>query len=401
MTEPTRLSPLPYHCSVRDYLKSQERDLWRWFASARAKEDYAEALRLHLLKATYRLGPTDHADLYSHVSAALRGLSLDVPVTLYQAQGTGAALPNAALYPLPREAHIVLSGPITSLLDSAELTSIFGHELAHFHLWQTQEEDFLIADRVLDAVSAEPGAHPVHLETARRYRLHTEIFADRGAFQVTNNLLATVSALVKGTTGLSSVNGASYLAQAAEVFSRSAVKTAELSHPETFVRAYALDLWSRQGAQADAAIEAMIAGPANLDELDLAGQHRTTALSRRLIAQLVRPRWFRTEAVLAQARLFFPDFAPAEVDDPTLLDELQATGPLVKTYFAYLLLDFGQVDPDLEDLSLAASLHWAERLGIASDFEKMLSKELGVKPKTLAQLKPRVSEMLATAEKIA
>jgi hypothetical protein len=401
MNEPTRLSPLPYHREVRDYLKSQERELWRWFASARAKEDHVETLRLQLLKATYRLGPTDHADLYSHVSAALRGLQLDVPVTLYQLQASANAEPNAQLFQLPQEAHIVLSGPLTTLLDSIELTAIFGHELAHFHLWQIEEGDFLIADRILDAIAAEPGAHTVHRETARRYRLHTEIFADRGAYQVTQNLLAAVSALVKTQTGLASVNGASYLAQSAEIFSKSTVKTHGLSHPEAFIRAHALDLWTRQGVHADVAIEAMIAGQPSLDELDLAGQHRIATLSRRFLAQLLRPRWFRSDAVLAQARLFFPDFAPAEVDDATLIDEVRTTGPLVGAYFAYLLLDFSQVDPDLEDLPIATAVQWADRLGIASDFEKMLSKEIGFKPKALAQLKPRVTELLASAEKTA
>src|SRR5205814_5452318 len=49
------LEPLPYHIELRDYLKSEERELWNWFASAQAKADYTENLRLELLKSTYRL----------------------------------------------------------------------------------------------------------------------------------------------------------------------------------------------------------------------------------------------------------------------------------------------------------------------------------------------------------
>jgi hypothetical protein len=41
-----RLEPLPYHVELRDYLKSRERELWNWFASAQAKADYTEHLRL-------------------------------------------------------------------------------------------------------------------------------------------------------------------------------------------------------------------------------------------------------------------------------------------------------------------------------------------------------------------
>src|SRR5581483_236739 len=151
MNDAPALAPLPYHRQIRHYLKEREQELWNWFASARAKEDYAEALRLSLLKSTYRLAATDHPELYSHVAAACQGLQLDVPVTLYQAQ-VASAQANAAIYFLPHEAHIVLSGPISTLLNSTELTAVFGHELAHFFLWQAENEDFLIADRILQAV---------------------------------------------------------------------------------------------------------------------------------------------------------------------------------------------------------------------------------------------------------
>jgi len=33
------LEPLPYHIELRDYLKSAERELWKWFASERAQAD--------------------------------------------------------------------------------------------------------------------------------------------------------------------------------------------------------------------------------------------------------------------------------------------------------------------------------------------------------------------------
>src|SRR5438045_8363755 len=101
------LEPLPYHVELRDYLKSQERDLWDWFASASAQTDYTENLRMELLKATYRLDPEGHPDLYKSVEAAKAGLQLDIPVTLYQAQHNPQ--PNAALYYIPSEGHLVFS----------------------------------------------------------------------------------------------------------------------------------------------------------------------------------------------------------------------------------------------------------------------------------------------------
>ena len=50
MDAPTHtLEPLPYHVELRDYLKSQERELWNWFASARAQADYTENFADELL----------------------------------------------------------------------------------------------------------------------------------------------------------------------------------------------------------------------------------------------------------------------------------------------------------------------------------------------------------------
>ena len=128
-----RLEPLTYHLEVRDYLKSQERQLWNWFASARAQADYTENLRLQLLKSTYRLDAEAHPELYQALDAAKARLQLDVAVTLYQAQNSPQ--PNATLYYIPGEGHVVFSGPVLTLLNAEELKSVIGHELAHHLLW--------------------------------------------------------------------------------------------------------------------------------------------------------------------------------------------------------------------------------------------------------------------------
>lgn len=394
---PATLSPLPYHREVRDYLKSSERELWNWFTTARGKENYAEELRLSLLKATYRLSRESHPELYGMVEAAKTGLGFDTPVTLYQSQGTGA--PNAAIYCLPGEAHIVMSGSIATLLDVEELTSVFGHELAHHFLWSTESEEYLIADRVLNAVTNDSRAHAVHHETARQYRLHTEIFADRGAAQVTQNLSKAVAALVKSMTGLTQVSGDSYIEQATEIFAKEDVKTAELTHPESYIRAHALALWTRQGEAANDSIRRLIEGKLELQSLDLIGQSRVTELTRRFIAELLRPGWFQSTAVMGHAKLYFPNIVPNSSEDTTVTTDLCESGSLLKDYFAFLLLDFAHVDRELEDVPLAAALHWAENLGISSHFEKLVSKELGIKTRELNKLKPRITDLLALAEK--
>src|SRR5436189_6450274 len=97
------LQPLPYHCELRDYFKTQERELWNWFSSAEAQSNYTEALQLDLLKSTYRLDAESHPDLYVGANEVRERLSLSVPLTIYQSQGTVAL--NASLYFVPGELH--------------------------------------------------------------------------------------------------------------------------------------------------------------------------------------------------------------------------------------------------------------------------------------------------------
>ena len=143
------LEPLPYHRELRDYLKSRERELWDWFASAKAKENYTETLRLELLKATYRLDAESSPELYRHADEAKSALGLDIPVTLYQAQESSHL--NAVLYFIQGEGQVVFSGPALNVLNPLELKTVIGHELAHYLLWQRDGGDFLIADRLVEA----------------------------------------------------------------------------------------------------------------------------------------------------------------------------------------------------------------------------------------------------------
>jgi len=104
------LDPLPYHVELRDYLKSQERELWNWFSSVQAKADYTEQLRVDLLKNTYRLDAEAHPELFESVNEVKAKLQLNIPVTLYQAQNSPGV--NAALFHIPGQGHVVFSGPI-------------------------------------------------------------------------------------------------------------------------------------------------------------------------------------------------------------------------------------------------------------------------------------------------
>jgi predicted SprT family Zn-dependent metalloprotease len=390
------LEPLPYHVELRDYLKSQERELWNWFASARAQADYTENLRMELLKSTYRLDAEGHPELYQSVQEAKASLQLDIPITLYQAQNSTHL--NAALYFISGEGHVVFSGPVLTLLNAQELKSVIGHELAHYHLWSRDEGEFHIADRLIQAVASDPRAAGSHEQTARRFQLYTEIFADRGSLCVTGDVHPVVAGLVKVQTGLTHVSAPGYLKQAEEIFVKGNVATEGLSHPETFIRARALALWRehREGSMAD--IARMIEGAMALDELDLIGQTRLTRDSRRLLEYFLQPKWFQTTAVLGHAKLFFPNFAPAQTRDATVVEGLKFTDAKLREYCCYLLLDFVTADPELEDMPLAAALDLSRQLEIDAPFEKLAAKELKMKVRDVRKLKDQAAEMLAKAE---
>jgi hypothetical protein len=389
------LEPLPYHVELRDYLKSAERELWKWFSSAQTKAEFTEKLRFDLLKSTYRLDPEGHPELYQGLNEAKAKLQLDIPVTLYQAQDNPQL--NATLLFIPGQGHVVFSGPALTLLNGEELKSVIGHELAHYHLWERDEGEFLIADRLVHAVANDPRSAACHEQTARRYELYTEIFADRGSLRVTDNAQTVVAGLVKMGTGLSQVSGASYLKQAEEIFANGNVATEGVSHPESFIRARSLVLWQAQGEQAESEIGKMIEGVLTLEDLDLLGQRRLTMATRRLLEHLLKPKWFRTPAVLGHAKMFFEDFRPSN-GESLALEELKFSDPKLREYVCYVLLDFAKADPELDDMPLAAALELSRQLDLDAQFEKLAAKELKMRVRDVRKLKEQASELLAKAE---
>jgi len=390
------LEPLPYQVELRDYLKSEERELWNWFASAQAKANYTENLRLELLKATYRLDATGHPELYQSLEEAKARLQLEIPVTLYQAQNS--PLLNAALYYIPGEGHVVFCGPMFSLLTADELKSVIGHELAHYHLWECDGGEFHIVDRLIQAVGNDPRASASHEQTARRFQLYTEIFADRGSLRVTQDPNSVVAGLVKIQTGLSQVSAASYLKQAEEIFANGNVATQGVSHPEAFIRARALALWQEGRPDAAEQISAMIEGTAAFDELDLIGQKRLMKTTRGLLECLLRPKWFQTPATLGHAKLFFDDFRPGSTDEAMVAEGMRSGDARLREYFCYVLLDFAKADPDLEDVPLAAALELSRKLELDAQFEKLAAGELKMKVRDVRRVKEQAAEILAKAE---
>lgn len=416
----SQLTPLAYQRAIVGYLKTEDPGVWQWFAAKKDSAEQTAAARLDLLKSTYRIERATQGELYTLADQVARELNLQLPLTLYQAQHSLGL--NASIVYLPGEAHIVLSGPLATTLSPLEWKALFGHELAHRLLWDQWRGEYQIAAQMLEALANDPAAADVYSASARLYALYCELFCDRAAWLVTRDLAATVSTLVKISTGLVEVSAESYLRQAEEIFSHEDAKTEGLTHPESYIRARALRLWVEHGEGATSAIAAMLEGPLSLRDLDLLGQKRIALLTRRLIDQLLAPAWFQTEAVLAHARGFFEAYTPpmsasAEANtsakatpesavplseplsmvDEELPADLATRDTALQDYYSYLLLDFATIDRDLEELPLAAALVLAKRLGLTQRFNEIALKELKLTKKRFNQIVSRAEALLTEA----
>ncbi len=391
------LKPLPYHEALRDYLKTAEPEIWQWYASHKVRQERAEAVRFELLKSTYRIDRETRPDLYSAAESVASQLSLDVPVTIYQAQNPLGL--NASLAFVPNAAHIVLHGPVTSKLTEAEVRALLAHELSHLMLWQQWDGEYLVVDQLLAALTHDALADSPHFASARLFGLYNEIFCDRGSLFVVADPLVVVSMLVKVSTGLEAVSAESYIRQADEIFSKTAVKAGELTHPESFIRARAVKLSSDGDVDVDAKIAQMIEGTPVLQELDLLAQKKIAGLTRRMIDLLLAPRWMRTDVVLAHARLFFDDYVPPAErhEDRALGEDMQTEDQPMRDYYCYVLLDFVTVDRDLEDVPLAAALLLAEQLGWKDRFAELAQRELRLRKKQLEKIDTEKESLLAKA----
>lgn len=397
---PTRLKPLPFHEAIREYLRAEEPAVWNWYASNKVRDDQAETIRFDLLKATYRVERDSRPELYAMAEEVANKLSLDVPITIYQAQNPAGL--NASLAYLPNEAHIVLHGPITSKLSPDEIQALLGHELSHLLLWQGWQGEYLIADQVLSAMTLDSRAETPHFASARLFGLYTEIFCDRGALFVVEDPLIVVSMLVKIQTALDEVSAESYIRQAEEIFSKSSAKAGELTHPEAFIRARAVKLWADGIGDADDKIAAMIEGAPALDDLDLLGQQKVAKLTRRLVDVLVAPDWMRTDLTLGHARLFFEGYVPSgDTEDATLAEDIRSDDAPLQDYYCFVLLDFVTVDRDLEELPLAAALLLSEKLGLKERFAELARKELRLRKKQFDKIDSQKADLVANAAKLA
>lgn len=380
------LSVLDYHKKTAAYFQQQQQ-AWNFFSTHNHKEEQLKEFKTDLLKNTYRFTEEADAALYQKVNMAKEKLALTLPVIIYQAEHSGEM--GAGIVYVNNEAHIVFSGNIIQHLTNEELQAVIAHELSHIQLYNQLNGDIEVADRMVSAIANHHGTTPAHYETARLFRLYTEIFCDRGAYIVTGSYAPIVSSLVKLSTGLQTVNADSYIKQAEEIFSADAqTKTSGISHPENFIRARAIWLWHSKGSEADAAIKQMIEGHTSIEELDLFKQQEITQLTRQLIKLLLQPKWMQTPHTTALAKQYFAQLNVNEtVDTATLATQVEHMHSNIHDYLAYVLYDFATNDKELEDVPMGYCFFLADELNIGKPFANTVKKEKKLTDKKLATLK--------------
>ncbi|GEL98252.1 M48 family metalloprotease [Cellulomonas terrae] len=370
----TGFGPLAYH---RDVATTLERENPVAFRSLRPTTPTAE-LEQVLLRQTYRVDPVGHAEVHAAVQRAADALGVVLPIEIYvDERGQGV---DAELVFVPDRAVLILSGGLLNLLDPEELCAVAGHELAHHVLWTADDGRYLAASRLLDAAESDARTPSEYLETARRYRLATELVADRGGMLACGSLTTTVSGLVKVVTGLAKVDSAAYLRQAAEV--DYSVPSAGSTHPETVLRAWALQEWAERGPGADAMVEASLGPQLDLAVLDVLGQDRLVEITRSLVWMLVADDAVRSEEALDLARRFgvVVGGTPVISDMPTTL----ATE--TRTYLAAVLLDFATADDEGGADDLGAVLALARRVGLGDDVLRMIGAELDLGDRAMSRV---------------
>jgi hypothetical protein len=395
MNDSTPPVPLAYHRDLAKHFRDAEPGLWAWFASSRQRSEEAEALRLDLLKSTYRLDSLAHPTLFALVDELRESMGVVGTVSIYQAH-SGEGI-NASLAYLPNEAHIVFAGPVLTVLSAEELKALLAHELAHFLLFEGWEGAYLTTADLIRGLAGDASAGREFVETVRLWSLYTELFADRWALRATGDLGVAVRTLVKAQTGLADVNADSYLRQAADIFRAGPVKANQLTHPELYIRARALELWASQGGAAEAEIERLIQGQLSVERLDVLAQRRAADLTRSIIAAILAPAWLRTEANLAHARQFFPDFEADAKRTGDIAAALQDGDDSLRDYGCFLLLDFATADRELGDTALAVSILAARDWGIDTRFVELAQKELGLTKKAWARLEKDATDLVKQA----
>lgn len=388
----TPLRPFRFHTELKDYLSKREK-LWSWFSEDKAKKEYFERFKSDLLKDSYRLDMTSHPELYKMIDEIREKINLPLKVTIYQEQM--AYHNNVGISFYEGEAHIVISGRVLKLLDAAEMKAILAHELYHYYLFEIDSKGYEITDRIITSIANDNRSSDIYLETARLFKLYTELYCDRGAYMVMEDINPCISALVKLTTGLDKVNAESYLIQADEILKNEKKSSEAQTHPEAFIRAKALQLWAEKEEKSDKDIEKYIEPKIEYEKLNIFSQQKLDTITKKLLGAILRPSWNRTDRITNLANEYFPKSSIPEIENiEEFFEQLNALGDSSKKYLAYTLLDFSLVDPDQGNVSLGYAFELAENAGLKDEFKLVVKKEIKLTERKFTDLQQEASESL-------
>lgn len=370
--------PFLYHQQAVAYFKKDER-LWSFFSAKSTQQEDFTQFKNELLKNTYRLEAASEPAVYTAVDKAKTILEILHTVTVYQLMQTTDL--NAFVYILPGEAHIVLSGAIMKLMDEEELLAILAHELGHIKLFEIDNNAYQVCDRILNALSADATSPAAYFETARIFDLYTELFCDQMSLKVLQNPLPVIASLVKANTALEKVSAEGYIRQATEIFEHENVVTDNISHPENFIRAYALHIYQTQPTEFENIMLPIIQGSSKLQQLDIFKKEIMHRFTLDTITYLLADKALQTEVLLNLATQYFPGFLVNKTAQLPSKQLLQTFDTTCKEYIAYVLFDFVMADEHEEQDVFKRALHIAGELEITGELKKIMQKELKLSDK--------------------
>jgi len=388
--------PFSYHKEVRNYFKEQQKT-WNWFQNSSVQEKQIKEIKEDILKNTYRLTKPDHDHIFALVEEAKKKLSIENEIFLYQE--LQQPIPNASVCILEQEVHIVFSGDILNRLSKKELLAVIAHELGHVLFFQIEDRDFENTNRIIHSIANDRSSSQTMIETARLFRLHTELYCDKVALEVVGDVKTVIESLVKASSSLVEVDGKEYLKQANEILSQDKDGSTNLTHPETYIRAKALDIHKKESGEE--AIQKIMNNNWGLSRLDLFKQKKLHQLTKEFLELITKPSWIRTDFVFNVCRQYFYDFKYN--DERILGDEfhevLDEADDSLREYFSYILLDISMCDNSLEGVPLGHCFEIAEYLGIAKTFRQLVKKEKRLTVKVLdKQIKESIKSLAEMSE---
>jgi hypothetical protein len=387
--------PFEFHYKLRDHFKKQDKT-WNWFAGVSVKNDQLEQFKSELLQNTYRLDPEAEKDIYSLLDRAKKKLGIVIPVTIYQSQFTTES--NAGIIFIQNEAHIVLSGPIVKNLNQDELLALLAHELSHVLLYTIENGDFEITSRIITAIGNDYRSEDAFTESSRLFSLFTELYCDIGALAVCESPDVVISTLVKIETGLDKISAESYLKQADEILAKIETGSSGDSHPESFIRAKALDLYVKDPTGSYQKISDLILGRDNLFRLNIFSKAEIHDVTRELIQLVMKPKWMQSELNKAHYQQYFKDFKTdsSNVLGPELKARLKSGTSSMKEYYCYVMLDFALCDAEISEPASGLILDLAEQMELEEILKKLFKKELNMTDKKFNEFAKNASQTLSS-----